>query len=207
MRLGVLASHSGTNLQAIMDACNEGSLKADVAVVISNNSNSTAIQRARGDNLPAIHISGGTHPQSGQEDEAMRDTLRSHNVDLVVLAGYMKLLGPTTLATYRSRVLNSHPALLPQFGGRGMYGTRVHEAVVKSGETVTGVTIHLVDDVYDHGAAVAQCTVPVHASDTVEQLEERVKKRERQFWIEVLQKIASSEIDLDAVAKTSVRAS
>lgn len=205
MRLGVLASHGGTNLQAIMDACSEGRLDAKVAVVISNNSNSAAIQRAKNEGLPAYHISAAAYPQPSREDNAMRDTLQKHRVDLVVLAGYMKLLGPATLAAYRNRVLNSHPALLPRFGGKGMYGSHVHEAVVESGETVTGVTIHLVDEQYDHGAAVGQCTVPVLPGDTAARLEERVKERERRFWIEVLQDIISSGIDLDAIAKSSVK--
>lgn len=205
MRLGVLASHGGTNLQAIMDACNQGRLDADVAVVISNNSNSTALLRARKGSIPAYHISSA-NPQPTLEDFAIQDALQKHQVELVVLAGYMKMLGPETLVTYRNRVLNSHPALLPKFGGKGMYGTHVHEAVVKAGERVTGVTIHLVDDQYDHGAAVAQCIVPVLPDDTVADLEERVKERERLFWIEVLQKISSSEIDLDNVATLAAEA-
>ena len=205
MRLGILASHSGTNLQAIMDACNQDRLDAEVAVVISNNSGSAAIQRARSMCIPAYHISGA-NPQPAREDAAIQDALRRHRVDLVVLAGYMKMLGPETLETYHNRVLNSHPALLPKFGGKGMYGSRVHEAVVNAGEKVTGVTIHLVDEVYDHGVAVAQCTVPVLPGDTAAELEERVKERERRFWVEVLQKIASSEIDLDIVATSTVKA-
>ena len=206
MRLGVLASHGGTNLQAIIDACKQGRLQANVEVVISNNSNSTVIHRARNEDIQAYHISSGTHPQPCQEDRAIRDALKNHRVDMVVLAGYMKLLGPETLALYRNRVLNSHPSLLPKYGGKGLYGTRVHEAVMNAGERVTGVTIHLVDDQYDHGVTVAQCIVPVLPDDTVAALEERVKERERRFWIEVLRKIAASEVDLDRVAVSSVEA-
>ncbi|MCH8825542.1 MAG: phosphoribosylglycinamide formyltransferase [Chloroflexi bacterium] len=205
LRLGILASHGGTNLQAIMDACSRGGLDASVAVVISNNSGSRAIQRARAVSIPAYHISG-VHPQPPREDGAILDALQKHHVDLVVLTGYMKLLGPKTLAGYRNRVLNSHPALLPGFGGKGMYGTQVHEEVLKAGDKVTGVTIHLVDDQYDHGAPVAQCTVPVLPDDTAAVLEERVKERERRFWVEVLQKIAHCEINLDALADSSLKA-
>ena len=184
LRLGVLASGGGTNLQAIIDACKSGDLNAEVRVVISNNSGSRALERAHVEGIPAYHLSTVTHPDS--PDEEICRTLESHDVELVLLAGYMRLLGPATLARYRNRVLNSHPALLPKFGGKGMYGSHVHRAVLDAGETVTGVTIHYVDEEYDHGETLAQCEVPVLPDDTLEILEERVKERERRFWIETL---------------------
>ena len=198
LRLGVMASHGGSNLQAIMDACEQRRLCAEVGVVISNNSRSLALARARAAGIPAYHISGRTHPGPALLDAAIRDCLARHNVDLVLLAGYMKLLGGATLARYRGRVLNSHPALLPKFGGKGMYGSRVHQAVLEAGERVTGVTIHQVDDQYDHGATLAQCRVKVCPRDTLADLEERVKRRERLFWVETLSRIAAGEIALDA---------
>ena len=187
MQLGVLASGSGTNLQAIIDACERGDLDAEVRVVISNNSGAGALRRARAAGIPAHHISGVTHPNS--VDREICRTLEAHDVDLVLLAGYMRLLGPATLTRFRSRVLNSHPALLPKFGGKGMYGSHVHQAVLSAGETVTGVTIHYVDEQYDHGETLAQCQVPVLPNDTLKTLEERVKDRERRFWIETLSDI------------------
>ena len=198
LRLGVLASHGGSNLQAIMDACEQRRLCAEIGVVVSNNSRSLALARARAAGLPAYHISGKTHPEPALLDAAIRDCLARHNVDLVLLAGYMKLLGGATLARYRGRVLNSHPALLPKFGGKGMYGSRVHQAVLDAGERVTGVTIHQVDERYDHGKTLAQCRVKVCAGDTLADLEERVKRRERLFWVETLSRIAEGEIALDA---------
>ena len=198
LRLGVLASHGGSNLQAIMDACEQRRLCAEIGVVISNNSRSPALARARAAGLPAYHISGKTHPKPALLEAAIRDCLARHNVDLVLLAGYMKLLGGATLARYRGRVLNSHPALLPKFGGKGMYGSRVHQAVLDAGERVTGVTIHQVDERYDHGKTLAQCRVKVCAGDTLADLEERVKRRERLFWVETLSRIAEGEIALDA---------
>lgn len=184
LRLGALASGSGTNLQAIIDACKRGDLNAEVRVVISNNSGSRALQRARNEGISAYHLSAVTHPNS--LDEEICRTLESHDVEWVLLAGYMRLLGPATLARYRNRTLNSHPALLPKFGGRGMYGSNVHQAVLNAGETVTGVTIHYVDEQYDHGPPLAQCEVSVLPGDTLETLEERVKDRERRFWVETL---------------------
>ena len=198
LRLGVLASHGGSNLQAIMDACEQRRLRADVRVVISNNSRSLALARARDAGLPAFHLSGKTHPEPALLDAAIRDCLARHSVELVLLAGYMKLLGGATLARYRGRVLNSHPALLPKFGGKGMYGSRVHQAVLDAGERVTGVTIHQVDERYDHGKTLAQCQVKVCPRDTLADLEERVKRRERLFWVETLNRIADGEIALDA---------
>ena len=188
LRLAALASGSGTNLQAIIDACKRGELNAEVRVVISNNSGSRALQRAHDEGIPAYHLSTVTHPDS-LDDEICR-TLQDHDVDLVLLAGYMRLLGPITLARYHDRVLNSHPALLPKFGGKGMYGSSVHRAVLDAGETVTGVTIHYVDEQYDHGPTLAQCEVPVLPDDTLETLEERVKDRERHFWIETLSSLS-----------------
>ena len=190
LRLAALASGGGTNLQAIIDACKRGELNAEVSVVISNNSRARALQRARGEGIPAYHLSTVTHPDS-LDDEICR-TLQDHDIDLVLLAGYMRLLGPITLARYRNLVLNSHPALLPKFGGKGMYSSNVHQAVLDAGETVTGVTIHYVDEQYDHGETLAQCQVPVLPDDTLEALEERVKERERRFWIETLSKFTES---------------
>ena len=201
LRLGFLASHGGSNMQAIIDACKEGRLDAKPAVVISNNSESTALERARHEGIPHYHLSSTTHPDPAGLDVAILRTLEEHGVDLVILAGYMKLLGPQTLTRYRGRILNIHPALLPKFGGRGLYGKKVHEAVLAAGELVTGVTIHLVDERYDAGPIVAQSKVPVLEGDTVDSLAARVLEREHELFAETLQKIVHGEIDLDAIGR------
>ncbi len=199
-RLGFLASHGGSNMQAIVDACKEGRLDAVPAVVISNNSDSGAMARAHREGVPAYHLSGATHPDAAQLDAAICRTLEEHNVDLVILAGYMRLLGPQTLRRYRGRILNIHPALLPKFGGKGLYGIKVHEAVLAAGEKVSGVTIHLVDENYDRGPIVAQREVPVLDGDTPELLAARVLEQEHKLFAVTLQKIITGEIDLDALA-------
>ena len=199
LNLGVLASHTGTNLQAIINACEQGSLNARCRVVISNNSHSIALRRARNHSIPALHLSGKTHPFAKAVDSAIEEALASHDVDLVVLAGYMKLLGPKTLARYRGRIVNTHPAMLPGFGGRGMYGDKVHQAVLNAGLRTTGVTVHLVDDIYDHGDILAQTEIPVMDDDTVDTLRDRVQSVERRFYVEILQKIATGEISLPAI--------
>ena len=198
-RLGFLASHGGSNMQAIIDACKEGRLDAEPAVVISNNSDSTSLGRARREGIPGYHLSGKTHPDPEQLDTAILQALQDHDVDLVILAGYMKLLGPKTLERFRRRILNIHPALLPKFGGKGLYGRAVHEAVLAGGEKVTGVTIHLVDERYDRGPIVAQCEVPVVEGDTPDSLAARVLESEHRLYADTLQRIVRGEIDLDEI--------
>ena len=196
LRLGFLASHGGTNMQAIIDACKDGRLNAVPSVVISNNSRSNALARAKREGVPGYHLSGVTHPAVEQLDRAVLETFRRHKVNLVILAGYMRLLGPRTVSAYRGRVLNTHPALLPKFGGKGLYGKAVHEAVLAAGERVTGVTIHVVDEQYDHGPIIAQSQVPVQGDDTADSLSERVLGSEHELFVETLRKIESGEIDL-----------
>ena len=196
LRLGFLASGSGTNMQAIIDACVSGELNAEPRVVIGNNSTSGALRRALAEKIPTHHLSSHTHPEPAALDEAIESALVSHDVTVVCLAGYMKLLGPRTLASFRGHILNIHPALLPKFGGQGFYGRAVHEAVLAAGEKESGVTVHLVDDVYDHGPALAQVTVPVLPDDTPDSLAARVLEQEHVLYAETLQKIANGEIRL-----------
>jgi len=196
LKLGFLASHGGTNMQAIIDACKEGRLQAEPRVVISNNSKSGALERARREGIPGYHVSGRTHPGPGEEDRAILEFLHKHEVEIICLAGYMKHLGEKTLAAYRGRVLNIHPALLPRYGGTGFYGERVHQAVLAAGAKESGPTIHLVDEEYDHGPILAQRRVPVLPGDTPETLAARVLEQEHIIYAETLQKIATGEIDL-----------
>jgi phosphoribosylglycinamide formyltransferase-1 len=192
MRIGVLASHEGTTLQAILDAVAQGRIAGSVAIVISNNSDAGALRRAAARGVPALRLSSATHPDPDALDGAILAALAEAQADVVFLAGYMKKLGPRVLQAYRGRVLNTHPALLPKFGGRGMYGTRVHEAVLASGDSESGVSIHLVDAEYDTGPVIAQCRVPVLADDSAETLAARVQGREKELVVEVLAKMAAS---------------
>ena len=203
LAIGVLSSHGGTNLQTIIDSCKSGRLDAEVRVVICNNSKAAAMERARRQSIPSFHMSGKTHPDADELDSAITSTLAEHGVDLVVLAGYMKMLGPQTLERYRSHILNVHPALLPKFGGHGMYGLRVHQAVLDTGEKVSGVSIHIVDEDYDHGPVVSQREVPVLEGDTPESLAERVLEQEHILYAETIQDIASGKIDLDNLPQTN----
>jgi phosphoribosylglycinamide formyltransferase-1 len=186
-------------MQAVLDACASSRLHATPAVLICNNRDAEALERAARAGLACYHLSGATHPDPATLDAAILEALTRHDAELIVLAGYMKKLGSRTLARYRNRVLNIHPALLPRFGGQGMYGARVHEAVLAAGEGETGVTIHVVDAEYDHGPVVAQCRVPVLAGDTPATLAERVLAREHTFLVEVLERIVAGAMALPAV--------
>ena len=183
-------------MQAVIEACQQGRLRATPCVVISNNSRAEALVKAVQAGIPAYHLSMQRHPLPEELDAAILEVLRRHQVDLIILAGYLKKLGPKTLQHYKNRVLNVHPALLPKFGGQGMYGTAVHEAVLAAGEKETGVTIHLVDEEYDHGEILARCRVPVEAGDTAATLSQRVLEREHTFLVEVLRQIIEEQITL-----------
>ena len=199
LRLGFLASHGGSNVQAILDACRGGRLDAEPCVVISNNSDAMVLDRAMAARVPAFHLSSHIHPDPARLDEAILAVLEKHRVNLIVLAGYMKKLGPKTLARYRGRVLNIHPALLPKFGGQGMYGHHVHEAVLAAGEEESGATVHIADEEYDRGRILAQKKVPVMAGDTSDSLSERVLMVEHELYAETLQRIASGKIKLEGL--------
>ena len=201
LRIGALASGGGSNLQAVIDAIAEGRLDAEIVLAISNNSRSPALERARAAGIPAAHLSGATHPDPDALDAAIADALANRGVRLVALAGYMKKLGPRTLGRFPNRVVNIHPSLLPKFGGRGMYGGRVHAAVLAAGERETGVTVHLANGEYDRGPVIAQSRLPVRADDTPATLAARVLEREHVFYPEILRRVADGEIDLDALAE------
>lgn len=193
--IGVLASGEGTTLQSILDACSAGDISGRVAVVLSNNSGSGALRRARAAGIPAHHLSSVTHPAPQALDAAIRTTLVAKCVDVVFLAGYMKRLGPETLAAFRGQVFNTHPALLPRFGGSGMFGDRVFEAVLASGDVESGVSLHLVDEQYDTGRVVRQARVPVEATDSVASLKARTRAAERELVVQTLAAIARRELE------------
>jgi phosphoribosylglycinamide formyltransferase 1 len=199
LRIAGLASHNGTNLRHIDAACRAGTLDAELVVLVSNNGDASILDYARRHSLPWRHLSSRTHPDPADLDRAIADTLRQHGADLVFLSGYMRRLGPTTVDAFRNRILNIHPALLPAYGGEGMYGDRVYEAVLAAGETETGPSVHLVDEEYDHGPVVLQHRVPVEPGDTLETLRDRVRACEPRLTLDVVDLVARGEVDLDTV--------
>jgi len=176
LRVAVLVSGHGSNLQALLDAFREPSAPATIALVISNKAGAGALDRARRASVPTATIA-----EDGQDAATLLALLARHGVGLVVLAGYLKKVPAEVVAAFRGRMLNVHPALLPCFGGVGMYGRRVHEAVLASGARISGVTVHVVDEQYDHGRILAQWPVPVRPGDTAETLAARVLEAEHRL--------------------------
>jgi len=191
MMISFLASHGGSSARAIIDAINNGELEAQAGVIVTNNAGSTIAAWCRETDFPVVHISGKTHPDPEQADAALLAALQRAHTDLVVCSGYMKKIGPRTLAAYPGKILNIHPALLPKHGGKGIYGDKVHEAVLKAGDTETGATVHLVTDEYDQGPILKQSHVPVYPGDTVESLRQRVQATEPGLYIESLKSFLS----------------
>jgi phosphoribosylglycinamide formyltransferase-1 len=196
LKLGILASHGGTNMQALVDGIEAGRLDAEVVLVISNNSGSGALERARRHHLPHLHLSGASHPDADELDAAICAALREAGAELVLLAGYMKKVGPRLLAAFEGRILNIHPSLLPRHGGPGMHGIHPHEAALAAGDRESGATVHVVDADYDHGLVLRQRRVPVLPGDTPETLQRRVLEQEHQLYAEVVAEIAAGRIRL-----------
>jgi len=190
LRLAIFASGAGSTAQAVMDACASGRIAGEVVLVVSNNAGAPVLARADAAEIPTRHLSRVTHPDPDSLDAAQLDAVRDARVTHVLLAGYMRKLGPAVLAAYAGRIYNTHPALLPAYGGQGMYGDRVHAAVLADGQAITGATVHLVDEDYDAGPIVSAVEVPVLPGDDVASLGERVRAAERELVVEVLAELA-----------------
>jgi phosphoribosylglycinamide formyltransferase 1 len=203
LKLGFLASHGGSSMKAIIAAIGRGELAAEARIVISNNVDAPALEHARAAGVPALHLSQSKLGPGGDVDRAIADALAGGGVDLVVLSGYLRKLGPRTLARFRGRILNIHPGPLPTYGGQGLYGIRVHEAVLAAGERASAITIHLVDEEYDHGPVLARRDVPIEPGDTPATLAVRVQALEPDFFVETLQAIADRRLSLPAMPNFS----
>lgn len=197
LKIAVLASGEGTNLQAIIDAIKGGRLKAEIRAVISNNSGSGALRRARKEGLFGLYLSHKQFIVPEEFDQELLKVLGEREVELVCLAGYMKMLSPRVISAYRERILNIHPALLPAFGGKGMFGQRVHQAVIEYGVKLTGVTVHIVDEKYDHGPIVLQRAVPVLENDDAKSLSQRVLEVEHKLYPEAIRLFAEGRAKVE----------
>jgi phosphoribosylglycinamide formyltransferase 1 len=194
LRLGFLASRNGSSMRAVVAAIDAGDLAATALLAVSNNKAAGALDYAQGQGIPTRAIATQTDPEAA--DRRLADAMSEAGVELIVLSGYLRRLGPVTLARYRNRIINIHPGPLPRFGGEGMYGRRVHEAVIASGATESGVTIHLVDEEYDHGPVLGQWAVPIEPGETVDSLEARVTALEPRLFVETLRRIAEGDLRL-----------
>lgn len=197
MNIAFLASYNGSSAHAITDACLEGALSASPTLLITNNEDANALEWSENKGLKTLCVNSKTHPNPTDLDRKIADSLRDNRISLVVLSGYMRLIGVETLKAVDGRMINIHPALLPKYGGQGMYGHHVHKAVKESNEIETGITIHQVNDEYDDGKILAQKIIPLISNDSVEDIQKKVQSAEPEFYIETLRKILKKEITLD----------
>lgn len=190
-KLGVIISGGGSNLQAIIDATESGILKgsARVSIVISNKADAYGLVRARKHGIKAVHIDPKKYADNKEFCRKMLGELKENGVELVCLAGFMRMVDPCLVKEYKGRMLNIHPALLPKFGGKGMYGHHVHEAVIRARETESGATVHFVDEQYDNGPVILQHKVPVFNGDKPETLAARVLEAEHRIYPQAILKV------------------
>jgi len=195
LNIAVFGSGKGSNFQAILTSIQERRLKgARVVLVVSNNSGAGILEIARSNNIPSLHMSRSQFVSEDDFISAVLRTLTEHGADFIALAGYMKRLHPRIIRAYRNRIINIHPALLPKHGGHGMYGIHVHEAVIAAHERVSGATVHVVDEEYDHGHVVLQRRVSVDPVDTPESLAAKVLRLEHELYPEAIQLFAEGKV-------------
>ncbi|HAS92122.1 MAG: phosphoribosylglycinamide formyltransferase [Sedimentibacter sp.] len=181
VKIGVLISGSGTNLQSLIDNIETGNIKGKITVVISNRKDAYGLNRARQKNIDALYIRQKDYESFENFNDAIIDELKKHNVELVVLAGYLKILTSKFIEEYRNRIINIHPSLIPAFCGKGYYGIKVHEEVIKYGVKLSGATVHFVDEEADTGPIIIQEAVEVGYEDTAETLQQKVLKIEHKI--------------------------
>ncbi|HEV7158027.1 MAG TPA: phosphoribosylglycinamide formyltransferase [Caulobacteraceae bacterium] len=191
IRLAFLASNNGSGMRAVVTAIEAGKLDAKPVLVVSNRAQAPALAFAQAHGIPTKVLTTREDPAGA--DARLAVALGEARPDWVVLSGYLRRLGAKTLSAFAGRVLNIHPALLPKFGGEGMYGRRVHEAVIAAGETISGASVHLVDEVYDRGRVLARAETPISAADTAASVESRVMALEGNLLVGVLRRLAEGK--------------
>lgn len=181
INIGVLISGSGTNLQSLIDNIEMGNINGEIKIVISNRKDAYGLVRAEKVGIEALYINREDFQSDEGYNKKIIEELKKRNIELVVLAGYLKILSKEFVQNYNRRIINIHPSLLPDFGGKGYYGDRVHKAVLESGKKTTGATVHFVDEGTDTGSIILQETVEVKEDDTVESLQSRVLELEHRL--------------------------
>lgn len=188
-RLAVFCSGTGSNFRALFHAIIERELPAEIVLCVSNREQCGAMDFARSYGIETLHLSEKQFESPADLSDAMVQALHERQIDLILLAGYLRKVPDAVVAAYPEKIVNIHPALLPQFGGAGMYGINVHKAVIRSGETRSGATVHFVNEEYDKGRIIMQHHVPVLKNDTPEILAERVLRCEHRLYPEALEKL------------------
>ncbi len=194
-KIAVFISGGGSNLQSLIDASEQGRLSADIALVVSSKSNAYGLERAKNHGIDTLIYRVKDYPSKEKAENDLLEVLEEYEIDYIALAGYLKLIPSSVVSRYNNRITNIHPALLPKYGGKGMYGHHVHEAILKAGDRESGPTVHLVNEKYDEGKILMQEKVPVMPDDTPETLAERVLKIEHKIYPEALEKLIKGEIE------------
>jgi phosphoribosylglycinamide formyltransferase 1 len=195
IKIGFMASHGGSGMKAVLNAMQKG-LNAMPTVLICNNKNAVAFNIAKQYDMTCYHLSSKTHADAELLDSVICATLKKHDIDILMLSGYMKKLGPLTLSEFQNRILNIHPSLLPKFGGQGMYGDRVHQAVIDNNEKISGASVHIVTADYDQGPVLNQIEVTVENGETVASLRDKIKQLEGGLYVKTLERIISGDIKM-----------
>ncbi|RXK12762.1 phosphoribosylglycinamide formyltransferase [Halarcobacter mediterraneus] len=187
-RIGILSSHNGSGFDAIQKACEEKILDAQVVLIISNNTNANVLKKAEVKNIPNFVVNNNKFPNENL-DEKITQLMEKFKVDYIFLSGYMKKIEENLVKKFENKIINSHPALLPKFGGKGMYGINVHKAVIEAGEKKSGCTVHFVNENYDEGKFILQKELILKENETVDSLEEKIKLLERETIVEAFKTI------------------
>lgn len=203
-KIGVLVSGGGTNLQAIIDGVENGSIQARIGVVVSNKEGVYALKRAADHGISSVVIDHRAYSSCVDFSRAILACLNRYSIDLVCLAGFMRILDRVLINSYLYRILNIHPALLPAFGGKGMYGHHVHEAVIASGAKYSGATVHFVTPETDAGPIIAQGIVPVADDDTPDSLAAKVLKIEHQIYPQAINLVLEEKLEIEGY-RTRIR--
>ena len=196
-KIAVFVSGGGSNFKAIHHQIQKREIPGEIVLVISNNPNCGAIEYANENSIPIIIINAVQYPNPHTRDEFLIETCLKAEIDLICLAGYMKMLPPAFVKQYENKILNIHPGLLPEFGGKGFFGMRVHDAVINSGKRESGATVHFVDEIYDHGPIILQKKVEVLETDTAESLAARILKLEHELYPEVVKAFCENKIIME----------
>jgi len=196
-RIAVLCSGGGSNLQAIIDSVEAGKIDGEIVLVLANASKAYALERARNHGIPCEFVSKKQAGSTEAFNDVILSKLQAANVDLVVLAGYLPIVGAQIVRAYPHKIINIHPALIPSFCGVGMYGHYVHEAVLAYGAKISGATTHFVDEEVDHGGVIMQKSVPVLEGDTAETLAARVLTVEHEILPETVRLFCAGKLGVD----------
>ena len=195
--IAIFVSGGGSNFMAIHHQIKQGKIPGEIVLVISNNPNCGAIEYANENSISHVIINETRYPNPHARGELLTDTCLKAEINLICLAGYMKMLPPAFVKQYENKILNIHPGLLPEFGGKGFFGMRVHEAVINSGKRESGATVHFVDEIYDHGPIILQKKVEVLETDTAESLAARILKLEHELFPEVVKAFCENKIIME----------